>query len=335
MSYQRKSRNIRDLAEKAGVTAATVSLALHDSPRLSSEVKERIRRIAAEDDFTPRRYTRRLPARPPKRFSHLGPILFVDNHEDEEDPVGEGLFAAFARQMNLYGVEFSSINDADLVREPEVVREFSGVFFYNDPRIAPLLPEEIPSVQVFGWEKLRANGDRVTTDDSGVVDIAVDFFRHVGVARVIQVWRHDILREDHPRLRLFRERMEAVEIPVTGLCYRKYASDFVDLLREAVAAGSENLGFFGVSALCGLKLCCGLDSLGLMKQYGASNVVVCDNTVLVKSFWPCPNLIDLNLSVMADRALEALFYRMEHAGTPGCITYQSPRLLPSPSMPVS
>jgi len=54
MTFQRKTRNLTDLAQKAGVTAATASMALRNSPRLSDEVKDRIRQIAEEDGFTPR-----------------------------------------------------------------------------------------------------------------------------------------------------------------------------------------------------------------------------------------------------------------------------------------
>ena len=335
MTYQRKSRNIRDLAEKAGVTAATVSLALHDSPRLSPEIKAKIRRIAEEDQFTPRPYNRRAPApaRPPKRFSHLGTILFIDNHEDEEDPVGDGLFAAFARQMNQFGVEFQNVNDAELLHNPQLLNDFSGVFFYNDPRSAALLPPELPSVQVFGWEPLRVNGDRVTADDAEVVNIAVDFFRKMDIERAAIIWRKDMVRlENHPRIRLFRERMEKHSIPVVELCYEKYSSEFNNQLKQYITVGSGRIGFFAFNALCGLKLCCGLESLELMKKYGQNNVIVCDNSALVKSFWPCPNLIDLNLQVMAERALDTLFYRMERPNTPGCIIYQSPRFLPSASI---
>lgn len=51
MTLCRKPRNLNDLARQLNVTAATVSLALRNSPLLSDEVGERIRRTAAESVF--------------------------------------------------------------------------------------------------------------------------------------------------------------------------------------------------------------------------------------------------------------------------------------------
>ena len=48
MATQRKPRNLNDLARQANVTAATVSMALRDSPQVSVQVREKIRQLAAE-----------------------------------------------------------------------------------------------------------------------------------------------------------------------------------------------------------------------------------------------------------------------------------------------
>ena len=48
MASVRKVRNLDDLAERAGVTAATVSMALHNSPLLSEKMRDRIQRLAEE-----------------------------------------------------------------------------------------------------------------------------------------------------------------------------------------------------------------------------------------------------------------------------------------------
>ena len=59
MASTRKVRNLDDLAERAGVTAATVSMALRNSPLLSEKMRERICRLAEESGFKPRTYRRR------------------------------------------------------------------------------------------------------------------------------------------------------------------------------------------------------------------------------------------------------------------------------------
>ena len=328
MAYQRKTRNLHDLAEKAGVTAATASMALRNSPRLSEAVKERIRRIAEKDGFTPRSYNRKQENAPGKRFSHLGPVLFLDNSVDETDPIGAALLAARGPMMNEYGVDFQVVNQRELAAQPKTLEKFDALFFYNDPPVLELIPERIPAVQVFGWEKQRRNCDRITANDGQIVALAVEFLRKAGVERSAIFWRDDIVRiPDHPRITRFLAEMNALGIETTEFRFGKYDTDFTGRLKQYIEAGSERIGFFGFNARCGVKLCCGLDSLGLLQKYSPTNVIVCDNSVLLRDFWPNPALIDLDLPLMAKRALEMLFWRMEQPGIPEAFVLQAPRPL--------
>ncbi len=51
---------IKDVAREAGVSPSTVSRALHNNPRISEEVRERVRRIAQKMDFHPNQMARSL-----------------------------------------------------------------------------------------------------------------------------------------------------------------------------------------------------------------------------------------------------------------------------------
>ena len=73
-----KIRNLNDLAKRIGCTATAVSMALHDSPQLSAELREKIKKTAEEHDFVPRSYCRRT-VQGKKRYSHLGPLLLLHN----------------------------------------------------------------------------------------------------------------------------------------------------------------------------------------------------------------------------------------------------------------
>lgn len=68
---KRRIRNIKELAELAGVTPATVSRALADSELISSKTRERIKAIALEHDFRPNAMARNL------RFRKTGAIGVV------------------------------------------------------------------------------------------------------------------------------------------------------------------------------------------------------------------------------------------------------------------
>ena len=196
------------------------------------------------------------------------------------------------------------------------------------PSVLELIPERIPAVQVFGWEKQRRNCDRITANDGQIVALAVEFLRKAGVERSAIFWRDDIVRiPDHPRITRFLAEMNALGIETTEFRFGKYDTDFTGRLKQYIEAGSERIGFFGFNARCGVKLCCGLDSLGLLQKYSPTNVIVCDNSVLLRDFWPNPALIDLDLPLMAKRALEMLFWRMEQPGIPEAFVLQAPRPL--------
>ena len=52
--------NIYDIAELAGVSIATVSRVVNDSPRVSEKTKQRVRAIMEENGYTPHVFARGL-----------------------------------------------------------------------------------------------------------------------------------------------------------------------------------------------------------------------------------------------------------------------------------
>ena len=66
---------IKDVAKAAGVSASTVSRALRDHPRISEEVRQRVRKIAREMDFHPNLVARSLV----KRETRIVGVLFAES----------------------------------------------------------------------------------------------------------------------------------------------------------------------------------------------------------------------------------------------------------------
>jgi len=63
---------IKDVAKAAGVSASTVSRALHDNSRISPEVRQRVQQVAREMDFHPNQMARSLV----NRQTHIVGIVF-------------------------------------------------------------------------------------------------------------------------------------------------------------------------------------------------------------------------------------------------------------------
>lgn len=129
-----KIRNLNDLAKQVGCTATAVSMALHDSPQLSEELREKIKKTAKENDFVPRSYNRRT-VRVKKRYSHLGPLLLLHNDFfNELNPARDQTMPYAFQLLNQYGVEYAYLDISEVRKNPELFREFAGVLYYNDRR---------------------------------------------------------------------------------------------------------------------------------------------------------------------------------------------------------
>lgn len=156
----------------------------------------------------------------------------------------------------------------------------------------------------------------------------MEFLRKAGVERSAIFWRDDIVRiPDHPRITRFLAEMNALGIETTEFRFGKYDTDFTGRLKQYIEAGSERIGFFGFNARCGVKLCCGLDSLGLLQKYSPTKCDCLRQQRPAAGLLADPALIDLDLPLMAKRALEMLFWRMEQPGIPEAFVLQAPRPL--------
>ncbi len=77
---------LHDIARRAGVSSATVSMALRDSPRIANKTRERIRKIAEELRYAPNAHASSLVRlRDGKSESYRATIAFYDVHHEPEE----------------------------------------------------------------------------------------------------------------------------------------------------------------------------------------------------------------------------------------------------------
>ena len=327
MASVRKVRNLDDLAERAGVTAATVSMALHNSPLLSEKMRDRIQRLAEESGFTPRPYKRRATQKKSVAERESGPLLVLYyEFPGEPDPVREGIIPALFLLLNERRIEYKYMSCQELMANPEIAKEYRGILFYNEPDDF-VLPPEIPAVQIFGWQPMRPGLDRITANDSLVVQLAVDHLCRTGIERAAIIWCREMVGiPNHPRITGFLEAMKERHIDVEPLPFHKNGGDFLPMLKRFLAADRRRVGFFAFNAFCGLKLCCALDSLELFSAYSNAGLIVCDNSPLLYAFSPRPVMIDLNMPLMAEFALDTLLRRLKRPELPGSVLQLSPKI---------
>lgn len=333
MAVNGEIRNLDDLAEKAGVTAATVSMALRNSPRLSEEVRGRICALARESGFTPRSYRRRATVRKPEAdFGRYGPLLVLHYElPGEPDPVRDGVIPPLLLLLNERKIEYRYLTTREVMENPKLTNDFRGLVYYNDPSDFTL-PAGIPTVQIFGWQPMREGQDRITANDEQIVRLVANYFRRIAVKRAAIVWCREMLpaNGEHPRISGFLRMMGELGIETDSIPFDKSTPALLPTMREYLKDGPQKVGLFAFNAFCGLKLCCALDSMGLMEVFASRGLVVCDNSPLLYSFSPRPAMIDLNLPAMAEFALDALCRRLERPELPETILLQAPKMVTFP-----
>ena len=335
MSSGGKIRNLNDLAKHFNCTAMTVSMALRDSEQLPVSLREKIKKFARENNFSPRSYHRRNAAAPAESGRHSsppGPLLILHNERYQEpNPARDLTMPEAFQRLNCRGVKYSYVDVAEFNRNPGMIRNCAGVLYYTDQPIE--LPDDIPVMQLFGWTPLRSRQDRVTVNDVEIAEIAAKFFLKAGVKRLAIVWRDDMLDycKEHPRITCLEEQLRRAGIPTTPLSFSRKESNFVSRLQHYLNEKGGQAGFFAFTGVCGLMLACALEGLQQWKCYAPAYVLVCDNNALLKDFMPQPATIDLNFSMLTKRAVDGLLWRLENPDAPNTILYQSPRLeLPEP-----
>ena len=146
---------MRDIAERYGVSVATVSKALNNQKDIGEKTKEEIRRIAKEMGYTPNAAAKELKT---NRTHNIG-VLFVDEgHNGLTHDYFAHVLDSFKNTAEFHGYNITFINSC---KESEArltyleqckSRGFDGVVIacidYSDPEVIDLLRSDVPVVTI-------------------------------------------------------------------------------------------------------------------------------------------------------------------------------------------
>lgn len=145
---------MKDIAQKCGVSVATVSKALNGQQDIGSDTRERIVRTAAEMGYTPNAAARMLKT---NRSHNLG-VLFVDEmNSGLRHEYFSAMLNSFKDEAEKLGYDITFISRS--LGEPAMsylehcrYRKCDGVVIacvdFNDPSVVELMQSEIPVVTV-------------------------------------------------------------------------------------------------------------------------------------------------------------------------------------------
>jgi DNA-binding LacI/PurR family transcriptional regulator len=207
---------IADIARRAGVTAAAVSLAVNGRPGVSDATRERILEIARELRWEPSPAARALAGAP---VLTIGMVLA----RPAEILGAEAFFGAFVAGLQEvlsredYSLQMKIVENAeaeiDTFRRWFSQRRVDGVVVVDlrldDARVPALEELGLPAL-VVGGPGHHGSLPSVYVDDAHATHLLVEHLAELGHTRIARVAGDDVFLHTHQRDRAFAARCEAL-----------------------------------------------------------------------------------------------------------------------------
>lgn len=193
-----------DVAARAGVSRALVSIVMRDAPGAGQATRERVLAAARELDYRPDVRARSLGGQRSKLIGVMFGVGVGAFHFD----LLEGLYAAAeARDHNLILSPVTAGRDEAKALESLQDFRFDGLIMLGPPTAEPRLAGRLPVV-VVGWHVDHPRVDVVRTSDQTGMAVAVDHLVSLGHRRIAHLDGGDTL--------IAAARTAAFETAMTG-----------------------------------------------------------------------------------------------------------------------
>lgn len=305
--------NMGELADYLGITKVSVSLALRNSPTISSKLRERVQQVAQEAGFSPRSYRRKSEENTQPREK----IAVLFEPKRKTDPVAQEILNHVIQRLTELHLPFELVQSAPLLKQEHPLEGFSGVIFHFSTRLEVLpLFAHLPQVAIMHEELEYGPWDSYKPNERMAGKLAADYLLKQGFRRLLLVWEQEwtYQPQEHLRLEGFRQRARQNGVPFQELGYNHYepmqrlAETFLQMLSDS----DEPIGIFAFCDQIAYQLCTILDIAGHKRAPGKLEVVSCDNTALTRSLRPYLPVVDLHIAEIAMRAVDGLAWRLQH-----------------------
>jgi len=211
------NNTIFEIAEKAGVSIATVSRALNNSAVIKESTKKKILKIVAEMDYHPNVNARRLVN---KRSNNIG-ILFPYNENIFLDWYLAELLNALQSEINKQNMDFS-------IYFPEGKNQFAYEKYLNEGRvdgliiggvtlhdkaIQQLITKQKPFILLGSYtHNLKYN--YIDVDNKQIIQEGLTFLYNNGHRRIGALLEQDNFSTGKDRTKTFLKLMKKYELPL-------------------------------------------------------------------------------------------------------------------------
>jgi LacI family transcriptional regulator len=209
---------IKDVAERAGVSIATVSRALNDKGDVSEPTRERVREVARSVGYTPDRVARSLVS----QKTRLVAVVVGDNagHRDLSLIFFGKVLAAISRRLSQSGYDPLLLQPSDLGPEHRFDAAILIGVDSDDPLVTYLASRDVPLV---GVDVRCASGraDYVGSDHANGVRLALAHLHALGHRRIAHLAGAANTAAGSARLQAFRDEAAALGLPVSDELIRQ------------------------------------------------------------------------------------------------------------------
>lgn len=210
--------SLKDIAQKCGVSAATVSKALNNQKDIGEETKERIKKVAKEMGYLPNSAARALKT---KRSYNIGVLFQDDARSGLTHEYFSGVLDGIMVEAESLGYDITFINTHSEKRQMSYLehsryRNFDGVVIvcvdFNNPGVQQLMNNNrIPVVTI---DYLHQNCTAVSSNNVNGMEELVRYIYGKGHRKIAYIHGQDYSFVTKERLASFYRMMEELHIEV-------------------------------------------------------------------------------------------------------------------------
>lgn len=217
-------KTIYDIAQRAGVSIATVSRVMNNSEDIADETREKVLRIANELGYQPQAYAQGLARKKKNNIMVVVPVLsnyfFMEVLAGVQDEVSN-----YQHDLNIFNIQGNSQSMFSQV-ENIVKRQWAdGYLFISihlpDPELRKLHDYDVPLVLI---DEYYSGIDSVSVDNNEGVHKAMQYFLDQGLKRIAIISALKSSKPGEQRINGYKSALKRAGIPVneelivTGNC---------------------------------------------------------------------------------------------------------------------
>ncbi|MCF8009302.1 MAG: LacI family transcriptional regulator [Halanaerobiales bacterium] len=310
------SITIKDIANKLDISVTSVSKALNDRDDISEKLKEKVKRVAKDLDYSPNTIAQRLVN---KKSNTIGVFVLSRQPEKkikEEENFGFKFLTGILEESNKRGYDILLFStNSDLIEDKSYIklckeRKVEGVVFtglrLDDPHLEEISKSEIP-IAIIDTYIEGENVGCITTDNKFGVNQALDYLWSLGHRKIAMVNGHKEAQISMTRLKYYKKYLNRKN------CYNKnlvFEGDFtmesgyscaqkiIDLER-----GNRPTAIFAASDLMAIGIIKAFKDKGIKVPEDVS-IVGFDNIFTGEYIRPSLTTISQNAIEMGEKTIE-------------------------------